>query len=369
MAIITRSKKKSNSCNHLLKAVAGVAFATIIAMTLVGHNPTYDKNAESFWGASKSAAFSSNVDYQVDAKCTSLPSIRPSGSYFLDDRIKGGSSSENISPAFKVGSYYADKVPYHMATDTANFHLIKDLLKGKESGLVLDIGANQGFYTYYLASLGMDVHSFEIYEPNFRALQHGAEFNPKDVADRVDLYPVGLGEKNSRFSMQGSNYEGFLKEGKGGPILGVTFDCFAHHMRGKLDISNVAFIKLDVEGFEIAVLKGAQNSLFKHGYSKIGGMVMEVGPDRWGWASSDFATGVDEMKKLSTHFKASHVLIRSKGGFTKSCPLSLSEDVLSDKKPLDFDGVSMFTVKIDEWEPLLAKMEKNHYDCNFFYKN
>ena len=47
-------------------------------------------------------------------------------------------------------------------------------------------------------------------------------------------------------------------------LLGVTFDCFAHHMQDTLDISNVAFVKLDVEGFEIAVLKGAQNSLFKH---------------------------------------------------------------------------------------------------------
>ena len=72
-------------------------------------------------------------------------------------------------------------------------------------------------------------------------------------------------------------YEGFLKEGDGGPILGVTFDCFAHHMQDTLDISNVAFVKLDVEGFEIAVLKGAQNSLFKHGYSKVGGMAADGG--------------------------------------------------------------------------------------------
>lgn len=309
-----------------------------------------------------------DIDYNVDETCTKLPTIRQSGSYFLDDKIQAGSSPENISPPIKIGSYYAEKVPYHMATDAANFHLIKDLLKDKEGGVALDFGANQGFYTYYLATLGMDVHSFEINEPNFKALQHGAEFNSKEVADRVHLYPVGVGDKNARFGMQGNNYEGFLKAGKNGPILGVSFDCFAHHMKGSLDLSNVAFVKLDVEGFEIAVLKGAQNSLFKKGHSKIGGMIVEVGPDRWGRASIDFLTGAEEMRKLSTHFQKSHVLIRVEGGFTKSCPLSLA-DGLSDKNPTTFDGNSMFTVKLEEWVPLLKKMEENHYDCNFFYKN
>ena len=311
-----------------------------------------------------------NVDYHVDESCQNLPSIRPSGSYFLDANIKAGSSPDDISPSFKVGSYFADKVRFHMATDTANFRLVKDLVKDhKEGALALDFGANQGFYTYYLAALGIQVHAFEINEANFKSLQHGAEFNPKEIADRVHLYPVGVGEKNARFGMKGGNYEGFLKEGSNGPILGATFDCFAHHTKGELDFSNVAFVKLDVEGFEIAVLRGAQNSLFKPGHSKIGGMIVEVGPERWGRASHDFATGVAEMKKLATHFKKSHVMTRSQGtSYAKSCPVSLAAQ-LSDKSPQKFDGVEMFTVQGHEWEPLLAKMEKNKFDCNFFYKN
>ena len=160
-----------------------------------------------------------------------------------------------------------------------------------------------------------------------------------------------------------------MKEGDGGPILGVTFDCFAHHMQDTLDISNVAFVKLDVEGFEIAVLKGAQNSLFKHGYSKVGGMLMEVGPNRWGRASIDFATGLDEMKKLSTHFESSHILVRTGGRFARTCPTSLAESVLSDKNPKVLDAVKVFKVKIDEWEQLLTQMNEKDYDCNFFYNN
>jgi len=356
MAIIKRATSKSIESTKIFKAVAVAAAAVMMILALLANQKS-------------SFIYSSNVDYHVDEKCTNLPSIRSSGSYFLDDKIAAGLSSKDIIPSFKVGSFYAEKVPYHMSEDGVYMHLIKDLLKGKEGGLVLDIGANQGFFTYFLASVGMEVHSFEIEQKNFRALQHGAEFNTKKVADLVHLYPVGLGEKNSRFSMKGSNYEGFLTEGKSGPILGVSFDCFAHHMRGKLDTSNVAFIKLDVEGFEIAVLKGGQNSLFKLGQSNIGGMLMEVGPDRWGRASVDFATGCDEMKKLSRHFKDSYVLMRTKGGYAKTCPLSLAENNLSDKKPITLDGAVMYAIKMGEFEPLLKDMVKNHYDCNFFYKN
>ena len=70
-------------------------------------------------------------------------------------------------------------------------------------------------------------------------------------------------------------------------------------------------MKLDVEGFEIAVLIGAQNCLFKHGNSK-------TGPGRWDRVSVDLATGIGEMRKLSTYFKISHILVHTQGGWIHS---------------------------------------------------
>lgn len=371
MAIITRTKNRRSrsSANKLLLPglfmgiLAFVAYTFILGIINIA-TPSPSSTATASWSSD------SKVDFHVDETCNNVPTVRSSGSYFLDDKIKVGSSPDGLTPAFKVGSYFGNKVKSHMQTDVPNFRLVKDLLEGKEGGLVLDIGANQGFYTYYLASLGMQVHSFEINEHNFKALQHGAEFNPRAVADRVNLYPVGLGEKNARFDLKGIDYGGFLKEGKGGSILGVSLDCFAHHMHlgGKLDLSNVAFVKLDVEGFEIAVLKGGRNSLFKKGFSKMGGMIMEVGPNRWNRAQIDFATGAAEMRNLSTLFQESYVLLRSKAA-ADTCPFSIG-DILKDKKPREIDGgVHMFAVQMDEWEPLLSKMEKAGFDCNFFYKN
>lgn len=311
----------------------------------------------------------STDDYMVDEACRKLPSIRPGGSYFLDAKIGAGESAEGVLPAFKIGSYYPEKVKYHMATDKANFVLVREVLRRRQNrGLAIDFGANQGFYTYYFATLGLDVHSFEINEENFKALQHGAEFNPREVSDRVNLYPVGMGQTNARFGMEGSNYEGYLKEGKQGPILGATFDCFADHT--KIDLANIAFVKLDVEGFEIAVLKGAQNSLFhpsrKH---SIGGMIVEVGPDRWKRANVAFDEGVAAMEKLAGNFRKSYLLTRASGGYTKECPVSLGTDHLQDLSPKEVENNRMFRIQPDEWKGLLKAMQDGGKDCNFFYEN
>ncbi len=332
---------------------------------------------------------SSAIDYHVDSKCAKLPTIRPSGAFFLDKKVKKALSPDSVSPRFYIGSTFGNKVRDHMTTDTVHFKLIKELLSSSSSTtssltsskLAFDLGANQGFFTYYLAALGMDVHSFEISEKNFISLQHGQYYNNKDISDRVNLYPVGMDNKVSRFDMSGSNYDAFLNEknkGDGGDgdgdgtILGVSFDCFAHH--SKIDLSRVAFLKIDVEGFEIAALMGASNSLFNGNSHKIGGMLMEVGPDRWSRANIDLDTGINEMVKVAANnFKHSYILIRSAGGHMETCPVSLVEGVLSDDKPEIIDGkvqvVHKHRVKLNEWKPLLTKMEKNHFDCNFWYTN
>ena len=293
--------------------------------------------------------------------------VRESGTFFLDKRMSGVKTLEKVQPQFFIGSMKGPSVANHMIGDFSHFELIRELVLAggsTEGKLALDIGANQGFYTYFLAALGLEVHAFEISQDNFIALQHGTEYNSKEVSEKVHLYPIGLGEKNARFGMSSGDYTGFLKEGNNSPILGLSFDCFAY--QNGLDISHIAFIKLDVEGFEIAVLRGAHKSLFQ--YSKIGGMLMEVGPNRWNRANIGLSDGIQEMKQLATHFQTSYVLLRTGGVFAKSCPTSLG-DQLADKSPIKKPGILIFQIQPNEWEPILVELEKIKGDCNFFYKN
>lgn len=367
-----------------LKSIFLSALALLILLVLITtiSSVSQTNNASSLLSSSSYSSVN-NQRYGVDDKCKELPMIHPSGSFFLDSKVDNVSSLDGINPPFQIGSRYAQAVQHHMNGDKGHFTLIQELIQRvaksapKSKTLSFDMGANQGFFTYYLAALGLDVHSFEISHDNFKTLQHGQHFNTKDVSDRVHVYPVGLSNKVSRFSIRGGHYEGFLKEsdagdaagpGGEGEILGVTFDCFAYHHQHTFDLTNTAFVKLDVEGFEIAVLMGAKNSLF-HKRNNIGGMLMEVGPSRWNRASISLETGIREMIHLASIFENSYLLLRDEGK-RGTCPITISEGVLADTSPqVVNEKTRKYKVAPNEWSALLIKMGENNFDCNFWYTN
>ena len=177
--------------------VVGVS-PSFVGSSTSGTTTTATTASTSSNGHVKSSNANTASTLKIDENCLSLPMIKPSGSFFFDDKIKNAKSHPEITPPFNVGSYFGDKVSYHMSTDLVHFQLLKEHLEGKEGGLTFDMGANQGFFTYFLAAFGMEVHSFEISEGNFKAMQHGTFFNPKEFAKNVNLYPVGLGQKTAR---------------------------------------------------------------------------------------------------------------------------------------------------------------------------
>ena len=229
--MVLNKKQKSQLKIRIINNRVALLFFLITIIT-IGVITSNDENADFLLNvaSSSSSSFGStttnivdNVD--IDEKCKNLPLIRPSGVFFLDGKVQNVQSADGISPKFQLGSYLGDKVRYHMTDDVGHFSLFQEYFetsnKNKGGGLAFDMGANQGFFTYYLAALGMNVHSFEIANDNFVALMHGRHFNTKSIADRVNLYPMGLDNKVSRFSLNGANYEGFLKDTKDGPILGM----------------------------------------------------------------------------------------------------------------------------------------------------
>lgn len=316
------------------------------------------------------ASFRIDLSDFVSGNCRNLPFIRPSGNFFFDPHIQNVTSVEGISPSFSLGSHYGEKVQRHMAADLNHFTLIKEALSQKKKGIAFDIGANQGFYTFYLASLGLEVHSFEIFESNYHSLQHGIFFNSKKIGRKVNVYPIGLGETTGRMQMRGSDYTGFLeKKTNTGNIQSLSFDCFVYH-RGDLNFENISFIKIDVEGFEISVLKGMRNSIFRNNNQSVGAMIIEVGPSRWKRANTNLFEGYAEMEKLSSFFVTNKVILRRKGaGHYKSCPDEMLSLFLSDKNPRVIGTDVLYNLKKNEIVNLLTEMERQGFDCNFWYLN
>lgn len=128
--------------------------------------------------------------------------------------------------------------------------------------VTLDIGANKGVYSYELSKLSREVLAFE---PNPKMYQ----ILSRSVPDNVKTFEIALSnssgtadlilpvQRSGRFSNQGATLQGKKldgdKEYSVWPVAQKTLD--------SLDCRDVAFIKMDVEGFELEVLEGARETL------------------------------------------------------------------------------------------------------------
>ena len=124
--------------------------------------------------------------------------------------------------------------------------------------LVLDIGAALGLWTVPLATFARSVNSevwaFEPHPANLRWLELSVERN---ACTNVSICPVALGDSDGVVRMDAG-------EGLDGGNVAVVLDRDAPGIEvdsRRLDDvprpKRVSFIKIDVEGFELAVLRGA----------------------------------------------------------------------------------------------------------------
>lgn len=146
----------------------------------------------------------------------------------------------------------------------------KELLKGeKELGLLpflvdrsrvaLDVGANKGVWAYLLAGLCRKVHAFEPNPKAFELLRRGlaglAVTQKLALSNRNGVADLRIPRRRRGYSNQG----GSLSPASVGSEHGsVTVEVAT--LDG-LGIDDVGFMKIDVEGHELAVLEGARNTL------------------------------------------------------------------------------------------------------------
>jgi FkbM family methyltransferase len=122
----------------------------------------------------------------------------------------------------------------------------------------LDVGANLGLFTYFLARYSPHVYAFEPNPLPYNVL--------KDIVDsNVTVYPMALTEATGEVELI------VAKRRKGWTNNGATLEpkvdgkFIAVQVPGRriddLGIQNIGFIKIDVEGHERSVLSGAVETL------------------------------------------------------------------------------------------------------------
>jgi len=123
-------------------------------------------------------------------------------------------------------------------------------------GCFVDVGANFGVWTNFVAEKGFEVHAFEPSPRPYKHLTKNASFN-------VHTYNTALGDKEAVAELnlhETSGHNGLVKRAKdfSGRTIKIqikTLDSF--------QLENIGLIKIDTEGYEVPILLGAKETILK----------------------------------------------------------------------------------------------------------
>jgi FkbM family methyltransferase len=127
-----------------------------------------------------------------------------------------------------------------------------------EGWTCLDVGANVGAITLALAKFvgpAGKVYAFEPGPPNQQRLRANLALNPKLLA-RTEVFACGIGERPGELwwaEEEGNPGNALLSDKGTHKIPVITLDAFL----GERPLSTVDFVKIDVEGMELQVMRGA----------------------------------------------------------------------------------------------------------------
>jgi len=135
------------------------------------------------------------------------------------------------------------------------------LLRPEDS--FVDVGANQGGWSLTVAGMGARVTAFEPVPVTFRRLLANIAANSPEIGQRIKAMPFGLGEFAGKARFTAGLDAGNHLIGDQGTELGESVLVEMGRMDDFLASESPVLIKIDVEGQELAVLRGARAVLNK----------------------------------------------------------------------------------------------------------
>ena len=149
--------------------------------------------------------------------------------------------------------------------------IICDILD-KEKGIIIDVGANIGYYSFISAIKGHKVHSFEPLPYNISLLKLTTELNNLDII----INSFALSDKKHIINLiYDPTNLGFTRVGEGSIVTRVDCDTLDNYVCVN-DITDILILKVDIEGHEKQFVEGSIK-IIKDRIAKY--IFMELGPD------------------------------------------------------------------------------------------
>ncbi len=178
---------------------------------------------------------------------------------------------------FKYQGHTGNVIDEHIlrygAFEKDHLFFIRDYLKnlGEPNAVVIDVGANTGQHSLFYSRHAARVIAFEPFPPVIAAFKQNLAINPH--IKNIDLYEVGLGDANAELPfvapVAGNHGQGSFRvdapQDPGMKKLDQKLQIVIgdEYLKGK-ELGPVAFIKVDIEGFEESALKGLRQIMEKH---------------------------------------------------------------------------------------------------------
>jgi len=188
-----------------------------------------------------------------------------------------------------IEGYHTDDLIFNKITSRKTFYEDRLLLKVKSlelSGTYVDVGANIGNHSIFFTRFCSSDHviCFEIHESIFRILQRNMDRNC--VGESYDLQNIGI------YSNKGIVDISEIDNSNAG-LTRITnlngSQCMVDSLDNLIsDTNDITLIKIDIEGFELEVIKGATRILSEQ--SPV--IIAELATDE------EFSSFLDEVSKF-----------------------------------------------------------------------
>ncbi|MGB3586777.1 MAG: FkbM family methyltransferase [Tunicatimonas sp.] len=175
-------------------------------------------------------------------------------------------SKHNLKITFKTEDALGRHLYKYGICEPENTKCFLENVQLKEGDIVLDVGANIGWYSLLFSRYGpanTQIFAFEPDPLNYNLLKKNIQQNN---ATQVTCYNQALSDKVEKKTLylypsknRGRHSLLPINEGEQVEVSTITLDTFIDEHQ--LDQSRVKFIKIDVEGYEFFVLKGGQQLL------------------------------------------------------------------------------------------------------------
>lgn len=161
-------------------------------------------------------------------------------------------------------------VYYYGAFEKPILFFLRDTLKAScpHGGVFLDIGANIGQHSIFMARHAKEVHAFEPFDLVRGQFERHVSTNQ---LTNIRIYPVGMSDENTRipfYAPSGRNM-GIGSFDPGSASKGNRYYCESDVVIGDdyvqtHGIKHIDLVKIDVEGFEKRVILGLQKTIMMH---------------------------------------------------------------------------------------------------------